>query len=153
MRRGFMLLMPFSAFALVACQPAAPKETRVSDAWVRLSPVADRPAAGYFTVHGGPDADRLIAVESAKAERIELHEGGMKDGMATMRAIDGVDVPAGGEVKFASGGNHAMLFGLAPDVKPGGDIPLVLRFRSGRTIEVRAATQAAGDAPPGHDGH
>lgn len=153
MRRGFMLLMPFSAFALAGCQPAAPQEARVSDAWVRLSPVADRPAAGYFTVHGGTDPDSLIAVESAKAERIELHEGGMKDGMMTMRAIKDVEVPAGGEVKFVSGGNHAMLFGLAPDVKPGDDIPLVFRFKSGKAIEVRATTQAAGDAAPGHDGH
>ncbi|ARS29342.1 copper chaperone PCu(A)C [Sphingomonas sp. KC8] len=153
MRRGFMLLMPFAAFGLAACQPAASEQAGVNDAWVRLSPIADRPAAGYFTLRGGAEADRLIAVESGKASRIELHESGMQDGMMTMRPIDGVDVPAGGEVRFVSGGNHIMLFGLSPDVKPGGDLPLTFRFRSGKTIAVQAAARAAGDAPPGHMGH
>ncbi|WP_380878244.1 hypothetical protein ACFB49_16210 [Sphingomonas sp. DBB INV C78] len=154
MSRRLLLALPLAAVALAACQPAAPKDATVSDAWIRLSPVADRPAAAYFTVHGGAAAERLIAVESSKAGRIELHEGGMKDGMMTMRAIDGVDVPAGGEAKFAPGGNHAMLFDVAADVKPGGDMPLTFRFKSGKTIEAQARTQAAGDAASGeHEGH
>jgi len=153
MSSRLLLTLPLAAFALTACQPSAPQDASVSDAWVRLSPVPDRPAAAYFTVHGGKDGDRLITVESRKAGRIELHEGGMKDGMMTMRAIDGVDVPAGGEAKFAPGGNHAMLFDVATDVKPDGEIPLTFRFRSGKSIEVNARTQAAGDAAPGHEGH
>ncbi|SNS32457.1 hypothetical protein SAMN06295912_104138 [Sphingomonas laterariae] len=170
MPRRFRLAFSATALALAACQPAAPGDTPenraqapaagaavapvIADAWVRLSPVAGRPAAAYFTVRGGDAADRLIGVESAKVGRIELHEGGMKDGMMTMRAIDGVDVPADGEASFAPGGNHAMLFDVAADVGPGGELPLTFRFASGKSVEAMARTQAAGDAAPGgHDGH
>lgn len=152
----FLMMLPLAAFALAACQPKAePKsaDVRVDDAWVRLSPVAGNPAAAYFTVHGGAQADRLVAVASAKAGRVELHENGMDAGTMTMRPIDGADVPAGGEVKFAPGGNHAMLFDVAADVKPGGEMPLTFRFASGKTVDVAARTQAAGDAAPGHGGH
>lgn len=152
MSSRFLMMLPLAAVALAACQPKA-QDVRVEDAWVRLPPVADRPAAAYFTVRGGAKADRLVAVESGKASRVELHESGMTDGMMTMRQIDGVDIPAGGEVKFESGGNHAMLFGVAPDVKPGAQLPLTFRFASGRSIELAARTQAAGDAEPGHGGH
>lgn len=152
MSSRFLMMLPLAAVALAACQPKA-QDVSVEDAWVRLPPVADRPAAAYFTVRGGAKAERLVAVESAKASRIELHEGGMADGMMTMRQIDGVNVPAGGEAKFESGGNHAMLFGVAPDVQPGGAMPLTFRFASGKTVEVSARTQAVGDAGPGHSGH
>lgn len=154
MGRGLLRLAPLALMALAACQPARPDAPAVKDAWVRLSPVAGRPAAAYFTVEGGTQADRLVAVESPRVGRIELHEGGMANGMMTMRPIDGADVPAGGTVAFAPSGNHAMLFDVAADVKPGGTLPLTFRFRSGKAVNVDAATRAAGDAAPGgHAGH
>ena len=152
MSRRFLMTLPLAVFALAACQPQ-PGEPRVDDAWVRLSPVAGNPAAAYFTVHGGAQADRLVAVTSAKAARVELHENVMDATTMTMRPIESVEVPAGGEVRFASGGNHAMLFDVAADVKPGDTMPLAFRFASGKTVEVAARTQGAGDASPGHDGH
>ena len=65
MSRRFLMTLPLAVFALAACQPQ-PGEPRVDDAWVRLSPVAGNPAAAYFTVHGGAQADRLVAVTSAR---------------------------------------------------------------------------------------
>lgn len=152
MSRPFLMTLPIAALALAACQPKA-EDVRVDDAWVRLSPVAGNPAAAYFTVHGGAKTDRLVAVTSAKAARVELHENVMDAATMTMRPIESVEVPAGGEVRFAPGGNHAMLFDVAADVKPGATMPLAFRFASGRTIEVAARAQGAGDAAPGHDGH
>jgi len=153
MSRRFLMMLPLTAVALAACQPAARQDVSVDDAWVRLPPVAGRPGAAYFTIHGGAKADRLVGIDTSKAARVELHESGMENGMMTMRAIAGADVPAGGEVRFAPGGNHAMLFDVAADVKPGGEMPLTFRFASGRTVEVSARAQAAGDAAPGHSSH
>ena len=129
-------------------EPAArPGTLAVADAWVRLAPVAGRPAAGYFTVRGGGAPERLVSISSARVATIELHESGMNDGMMTMRRIDGVDVPAGGEAAFAPGGNHAMLFGVDPGVKPGDLLLLDLTFASGEKLAVEAKTFATGDAP------
>lgn len=131
------------------------KAIRVTDAFVRLPVIADRPAAAYFTLNGGKEADRLVAVSSDKAARIELHESKTQDGMMSMRQISSIDVPPGATVRFAEGGNHAMLFGLDPALRPGGTITLSFSFKSGRKLDVAASTIAAGDEAPGktHKGH
>ncbi|MGJ3629052.1 copper chaperone PCu(A)C [Sphingomonas sp. MMS24-JH45] len=73
-----------------------------SDAWVRLAAVPGRPAAGYFTLHGGAKPVTLAALEVAGVPRVELHESRMTgSGMMAMDAVASVPVPAGGTVKFA----------------------------------------------------
>ena len=66
---GFVLkiayLFPFVAFALTSC--GGPKDVTVDHGWVRLPVVAGRPAAAYFTLHGGKQGAILIAVSSADA--------------------------------------------------------------------------------------
>lgn len=133
---------------LAAChRPAA--EPRVNEAWVRLPAVSGQPAAAYFTVHGGRSAKTLVKMESALAAKTEMHQNmrGMQ-GMTSMAPLDHVDVPAGGTVLFKPGGNHAMLFGLDPAIKPGTAIPIRFGFSDGTTAEAEAKTVAAGgDAP------
>lgn len=130
-------------------------ELKVEDAWVRLSPVSGRPAAAYFTVQGGGAAERLTAVRSAVVGRIELHEGGIEDGMMTMKPLASIDIPAGVRVQFAPGGNHAMLFDVDARITPGTGVPLNFAFASGKRIEVEAKSVAAGGEAPtdAHAGH
>src|SRR5690349_2639388 len=124
--------------SLSGCDRSGAAKLAVTEAWVRLPAVKDRPAAGYFTLKGGASDDRLTAIESAVVKRIELHEGGMKGSMITMRPITGVDLRANGTVAFAPGGNHTMLFGIDPAITPGTAIPMRFRFASGAAIEVEA---------------
>lgn len=146
------LLLPL-LMALAACsKPAAPAKLEVRDVWVRLSPVAGRPAAAYFTLKGGSQPDRLVTVTSSRAVRIELHEGGMSGGMMTMKPIAGAYVPSNTEVKFAPGGNHAMMFDVDPAITPGTPLPIAFSFQSGLTIETEARTVPAG-GNTGHEGH
>lgn len=155
------LLALASLTILSACKaeqtaPAAAPALSVSDAVIRLAPVEGRPSAGYFTIHGGKTADRLESVTSPKAATIELHESKMQGGVMSMSPLTGVDVPAGGEVIFKSGGNHAMLFGVDPAVKPGATVALHLTFQSGATLDTEAKAIAAGDDMPmamEHEGH
>lgn len=153
------LLLPL---LLAACGPSdapqpKPGKIAISDAIVRLPAADGRPAAGYFTVDGGAAADRLVSISSPKAATIELHETKMVGGMMSMQPLTGIDVPAGGKVVFAPGGNHAMLFGIDPAVKAGSTIPLTFTFQNLGTIETQAKTIGAGESMPGtgaeHDGH
>lgn len=149
MRIALSLLMP--AALLAACSGPAPAPApkpavlAVSDARVTLSPVPGRPAAAYLTIRGGRTDDRLVGLASARVATVELHEGGMRNGMMTMGRVAGIDVPAGSEVSLAPGGFHAMLFGVDPAVQPGGSLPLRLSFASGSAMETRAEVRAAGD--------
>lgn len=151
MRRAALIL--FAALGAAACQPSAPRELAVHDAWVRLPAIPGNPAAAYFTLHGGPAADQLVAIESPKAARIELHESRMVDGRMTMGSLANVAIPAGGTVTFAPAGSHAMLFGVDPAIKPNATLPLTLRFASGKTLATDARTVSAGDSAPAHDDH
>lgn len=131
--------------ALTACQP---KQLYVDKGYIRLGAVASRPAAAYFTVHGGPTDETLINVSSEAAIRTEMHESMQKGSMSSMKAIDHVAVPAGGKLVFAPGGKHVMLFDVNPSITPGRTTPLILTFADGLRIEYDATVIAAGDTAP-----
>jgi copper(I)-binding protein len=104
----------------------------------------------------GGEADRLVGVASDAARAVELHAT-MVDtqGVASMRPVQGVDLPPGGAARFAPGGLHVMLIGLAEPLVEGETFPLTLTFaRSGSvTVEVAVERKASHGAGPGmaHD--
>lgn len=150
-RPAFVALFLFAAGQPVPAF-AAPKTAvpHVMDAWVRLPAVSGRPAGGYFMAHGTAAADALVSVSSPRAERVELHSMANENGVMKMRREDSFALPAKGTLTFAPGGSHLMLFGLSPDVKPGGRVPLTFRFKSGATVTLDAEARAASAAvaPP-----
>lgn len=137
------------ALLLAGCGPDP--ELMVDEGWVRLSPVEGRPAAAYFTLHGGPEDARLMNVTTAVAIRADLHETVSEGGMMQMEAIDGVDVPAEAEVRFEPGGKHVMLHNLNPGIGPGDRVPLIFTFTNGLRIQYDAVVRAAGDAAPAEE--
>ncbi len=130
---------------LAACAPDP--VLRVDGAWVRLAAVPKNPAAGYFTIHGGPKGDRLLEVSSPVVIRTELHESmAGSGGMTSMKPIEsGVEVPAGATVTFKPGGRHAMMFNVNPGIVPPRSLPMVFSFASGERITVDAKVLRAGD--------
>ncbi|MDG2535396.1 copper chaperone PCu(A)C [Sphingomonas sp. HITSZ_GF] len=143
-----LVLAIVSVSLLSACAPKG--ELAADGGWVRLPAVAGQPGAAYFTVHGGPAQDTLLAVSTPAAIRAELHESMKGDhGMMSMAPLKDVAVPAGGTLAFAPGGRHVMLFSIGPAVKPGQKIPLSLSFASGKTLKLDAKVVGAGDPAPG----
>ena len=129
---------------LVSCQQKGTDKPVVRDAWVRLAAVPGRPAAGYFTLRGGKQDDRLVRVDSAVVKKIELHDSAKSGGMATMTPITDVPVAAGATTEFTPGSRHAMLFDVDPAITPGTAIPMLFSFASGAKMEVEAKTVPAG---------
>jgi periplasmic copper chaperone A len=132
--------------ALASCGPPAP--LHVDGAWIRLPAVPGRPAAAYFTIHGGPKDETLIDVSCDVANHAEMHEsmgGGMK-------RLEGVRVPARADTSFAPGGRHMMLFDLSPSIKVNGDyVPrLLFTFADNSKFETSATVVGAGDPAPSH---
>jgi copper(I)-binding protein len=64
---------------------------------------------GYLSIQNMGDADdRLIAIESPAAEKVELHRSTVTDGIARMQPMtEGLPVPAGQTV-WLDDGMHAM---------------------------------------------
>lgn len=146
MTRRIALLAP--VLLLAGCHSSS-SEPKVHEAWVRLPAVSGQPAAAYFTIQGGRHDKVLVRIESALAAKTEMHQNmrGMQ-GMTSMAPLDHVDIPAGGTVQFKPGGNHAMLIGLDPVVKPGTAVPIRFGFSDGTTAEAEAKTVSAGEDPP-----
>ncbi len=140
-----MIVAALALVALSACQPQRADKPLVKDAQVRLAAVPGGPAGAYFTLEGGAKDDRLVRIDSAVVNKIELHESVMNGGVMTMRPITQVSVPAGKTVEFAPGGSHAMLFGVDPRITAGTGVPMLFTFASGTRIEVEAKSVAAGD--------
>ena len=130
------------ALALAGC--ARPAPLAVTDAWVRLPAVPGRPAAGYFTVRGGPADATVIAVSAPAARRAELHES-MAGGM---RALGTLAVAAGAQVRLTPGGRHVMLFDVDPRLAAGGTMALRVSFADGRVLETPATLVGPADPAP-----
>ncbi|MEH3041427.1 MAG: copper chaperone PCu(A)C [Sphingomonas paucimobilis] len=122
----------------------------IEQAWVRLPAVPGRPAAGYATIRGddGKFSAMLRGATSPRAERIELHVTmTMGDKAVSMKPIAEIPVPPNTTLFLKPGSAHMMVFGVAPDLKPGGTMPITFQFDSG-TKTVDAKLVGAGDPAP-----
>lgn len=146
-----------------ANEPKKESVIQVTDAWTRPTPPSAKAAALYFTLTNTSDAPLAITTVAAKAaEKTEIHETTLVDGVAKMRPIPGLDVPAKGELAFKPGGLHVMLLGLKTPLKEGDKVILTLGFENGErqsvAVNVGAAPEkedAKGDAKDdaAHSGH
>jgi copper(I)-binding protein len=105
----------------------------VTGAWARATPPGTTVGAAYMTIQGGAQADRLTGASSDRAAMVHLHSVEEQDGVAKMRAIEAVEVPAGQRVALAPKSTHIMLMGL--------DGPLV----AGQTFVVKLMFATAGE--------
>lgn len=142
-------LAAVAALSLATAAQAAPK---VEAAWTRpASP--SQTGAGFMTLKN-PDAkaDALVAVASPLARAVQIHQSSMSGGMASMKQLPSVAVPAGGSVTFAPGGYHLMFLGLTKVVKVGDSLPATFTFASGAKVKVTFVAAMGPPAAP-HDHH
>ena len=109
----------------------------ITDAVARATAASAMAGAGYLTVtNSGVEADMLLAVE-AGYPRVELHTMEMEDGMARMRQVEGIEIPAGEAVTLEPGGLHVMFMGLNGDpFEVGEEIPATLIFEKAGPVEI-----------------
>jgi copper(I)-binding protein len=125
-------------------------ELQVAHPWSMELPPNAPTVAAYFVVHNnGKTADRLLSVDSPVAGKAELHEHVMHDGLMKMQQVQSVEVPAGGEAKFAPMGYHVMLLELKDKSKlvDGQHFALTLHFEKAGDLTVEVAVQK--QAPSG----
>ncbi len=138
MKRSTLALLLFVATPALA-------QVAVKDPWVRATVPAQK-STGAFMQISAPAGTRLVEVRSAAAKTVELHEMSMTDNVMKMRAVSGIDVPAGKAVELKPGGFHVMLVDLKSQIKEGDSVPLTLVFegkdKKRESVEVKAAARA-----------
>ncbi|MFE4536727.1 copper chaperone PCu(A)C [Streptomyces scopuliridis] len=95
-------------------------------------PVGDL-AAGFLVVtNSGGVADKLTSVTSDISDDITIH----RTENQKMRKVNSFDIPAGGELNLARGGNHIMFMGLKQQPEQGQKIGIELHFEKADPIKV-----------------
>lgn len=130
---GFMMAQPVLAAEAIGIT--------VHEAYVRLPPPGS-PAAGYFTLKNAGPARVLVDADCDCAGMTMLHETVERDGVASMRHVDGVPLAAGGEIQAKPGGLHLMLMRLKAPLNTGDKVTVVLRFADGDTLSVLLPVEA-----------
>ena len=156
-----------ASLALAATLVSAETTLTVRDAWSR--PAVETGVAYFTIVNHGSAADRLLDVSSPVAAHVEIHQtvhgasgsgmsgmsgmsgsgmsgsgmsGSGMSGVMTMKRVDAIPVPAGGEVTLKPGSYHVMLIGLKKPLKTGDAVELHLRFERAGKLDVSAPVQA-----------
>lgn len=136
--------------------------------WARETAPTQRNGVAYLALRNdGATPDRLVGARSDRAAEVELHRHTVDaEGVARMRPVEAVELPAHGSVALEPGGLHLMLVDLARPLRAGERVPVTLVLERAGTLSVevevlplRAPSSAAGrhdagpDAPGDHGSH
>lgn len=108
---------------------AAQAQVTARDAWVRATVPQQKATGAFMRLEATQDA-RLVAARSPVAGVVEIHEMAMENQVMKMRAVPGLDLPAGKAVDLKPGGYHVMLMDLKAPVKEGEQVPVSLVFKT-----------------------
>ena len=141
LERAFAVL-PLAAL-LAGCGQSDPA-VNVQDPVVRLPAVQGNPGAAYFTLRTNRTPMRILGVSSPQIQRIELHASEMAGGRMRMGPLTDNAFSSEGLKVFEEGGPHAMLFGISPEVRPGGTVRMTFDFDNAPDVSVDVPVQTAG---------
>lgn len=149
----FVLLLLFAGVPGALAHEFKAGDLEIGHPWSRATPPGAKVAGGYFTVtNKGSAPDRLLSISSDLSDKAELHEMGVKDGVMTMRPVDGgIEIPAGGKVALAPGGYHVMFVGLKRQPRKGEMFAATLTFEKAGAVKVQFAVQGMDSPPPQDD--
>jgi len=118
-------------------------ELTSSQAWIRVLP-GDLPLAGYVVLtNPGERTLTLVGAHSPAFSQIEMHRSVDQSGVARMMMVERVAIAPGGQLAFAPGGYHLMLFGRTRALQAGDEVPVTLEFADGEQLTVYFALREA----------
>jgi copper(I)-binding protein len=145
---ALLVLLVLATVARAGDMPA------ITGAWARATAPGLDVGAAYMVIEGGSEADRVLHASSPRAAMVLMHSVDERDGVAMMRALEAIDVPAGQRIELAPKGLHLMLMGLDGPLVAGQSFPITLRFATAgeRTVTV-LVKPATADAAHSQDRH
>jgi hypothetical protein len=132
--------------SLASAQPAAIK---VDGAWARAT-VQGQSGTGAFMNITAAQGTRLVGISSPLVGVAEVHEMRMDGDVMKMRAVSGLELPAGKTVQLKPGSYHLMLMDLKQPLLKDSTLPLTLRFKNAAGVDSQLElTVPVAMAPPG----
>lgn len=107
----------------------------VKDLYIRATPPNSKNSAAFMVIKNTDKKGiKLIAAGSNIADRVELHQHVMEDGLMKMRQVEEIMIKAGGSVALQPGGYHVMFLNLKQPLKEGESVTLSLSFDNGQQL-------------------
>lgn len=127
----------------VACSPDDAPPLEVSELTVFAPLPGSAMSVAYLRLSNNTTAEIVIdEVGSPEFARAELHESSLDDGVARMREISTLAVPAGQSVRLEEGGLHIMLMQPTRPLSLGDPVSLRLGFDGGGEIRLKATLRS-----------
>lgn len=134
----------FVPLLLVTACASQPPAIEVRNAWARATAPGQTSGAIYATIVNTGGADRLNGATSDRARTALLHSNRTEDGVAKMRMLAEVAIPAGANVALSPGATHIMIDGLTAPLIAGKTVAVTLRFAEAGPRSVTAIITAPG---------
>jgi periplasmic copper chaperone A len=117
---------------------------QVDNPFARATPAGASTGAVYMTISNKSNAaDRLTGASSEVADKLQIHEMKMVNGVMQMRELpSGLALPPGRSVALKPGSYHVMLIGLKQPLKAGETFPLTLTFEKAGKVEITVPVQS-----------
>lgn len=152
-----MTRIAFFAAALFALTsaPLSAHEYKVGDLqighpWARATPKGAPVGGGYLKItNTGNTPDRLVSGSVDFADRFEVHEMSMDNGVMKMRPATGIEIKPGETVELKPGGLHVMFVGLKKQLEQGQRVKGTLVFEKAGKVDVEFAVDSIGATGPG----
>jgi copper(I)-binding protein len=128
----------------------------INHPWSRATPKGAAVAGGYMTIiNRGTTSDRLIGGASPAAEKLEIHEMKMEQGVMKMRPLPlGLEIKPRVTVELRPGSQHHIKFmNIKAPFEQGRSVTGTLVFEKAGTVEVEFKVEAIGGPPAGHGDH
>lgn len=124
---------------LGACGGAPQPELVAADIIVTRPMPGRSMSAAYLSLQNNTDRSISITrVTSTEYASVELHETTIEDGVARMRPLPRLEIPAGGTIRLERGGKHLMLMRLTEPTDT-----VSLQFYDGETLLLTVSSDYA----------
>jgi periplasmic copper chaperone A len=126
-------------------------ELQVQHPWSRQTPPGAKVGVGFMEIRNlGWNPDRLIAVSTPLAGRVEMHITLRQGEVTRMRQVQSFEIPARARVQLRPGGAHLMLVELVRPLGKGERVPMMLRFLHAGQMAIELEVQELGSRRARH---
>ena len=109
------------------------------DAYVRLLPPSAKTTGAFMMLMNHTDKDKkLIKATSDVANKVEVHNHVMVDGMMQMREVPFIAIKANQSIELKPGSYHIMLIDLKQPLQEGQIVEMTLVMDDGEKVVVKA---------------
>ena len=147
-KRIFAIIVAAIALLLSACAansadcsglPAGGPKIKIESAWMRTAVTST--SAAYLTLTNCSTEPEILRGAESDAGMASLHLSEMRDGVAVMNEVKGIDLPVGKKVELKPNSYHIMLMNLKREIKAGDPVKLTLIFEKAGRIGITAAAK------------